>query len=81
MSHSDSTLAAEIDLVQPARGRHLSPTEIRWADPYPTDRFATGSGPCVDAAGYRRPKHLWNVWTRGGTRCCFCWRRRPYDPI
>ena len=76
-----SSLAVEVELAQPARGRHLTPTEIRWADPYPTDHFATGGGPCCDSVGYRRPKHLYNVWTRTGTRCCFCWARRSWDEL
>lgn len=81
---SDSTLVLGLDseLAQPAKGRHLSPTEVRVADPGPLDEFAGGHvGPCVDGAGYKRKRHLYVVWTRAGTRCCFCWRVRPYDPI
>lgn len=84
MSHTDSTLllGLEVELVQPARGRHLSPTEIRWADPLPTDHFASGRrGPCIDAVGYHRRRHFYAVWTRAGVRCCFCWRLRGWDPL
>lgn len=84
LPHSESTLVLglEAELCRPVRGRHLSPTEVRWADPLPTDHFGGGHyGCCVDSQGFHRPKHLFNVWTRTGTRCCFCWRRRGWEPL
>jgi hypothetical protein len=82
--HSDSTLVLglESELAQPARSRHLSKTRIGWAAPLPTDHFGNGhKGCCTDGNGYHRKAHLWNVWTRRGTRCCFCWRVRSWEPL
>lgn len=83
MSHSDSTLllGLEAEVLQPARSRVLCKTEIRWADPSPLDRFATGHGRCLDWAGHRMPKCQYTVWTRAGMRCWRCWRLRTWEPV
>lgn len=75
-----SSLLAETG-IQPARHRHTSKTRICWADPAPTDRYATGGGSCVDGAQYRRRRHCWCHESPQGTRCVYCGRLRGFEGI
>jgi hypothetical protein len=58
------------------RGEGKDKVPVPLADPDASDAFLSDSksGLCRDAAGYRRRRHDFAVWTRAGWRCLFCSR-------
>ena len=76
---SESTLVGPFDQVQHSRPRHRP---IPWADPAPTDHYATHlKGKCQDSAGVHRTEHWYGMFTRQGWRCVYCRELRRMDPI
>ena len=72
---SSSSLGQETEVVQAVRGRHLSKSEIRHADPGPLDKYAPcpTCWPCVDREGRRRAVHSWD----SDGVCVFCDEAKP----
>jgi hypothetical protein len=79
---TSSTLGMHPEVLLP-RAQHLHRVPCPLADPSARDDYdqAPGRYACVDQTGRKRKRHEYLVRTRSGTRCLFCWRRRPWEPI
>jgi len=81
---SSSSLGAVAEVREPVRGRHLSKVQIRWSDPDPScDCYAPAPRKCVcvSRAGRKREHHAYLHESPQGTRCVWCSRLRPWEPL
>ena len=80
---TSSSLGAVAEEHHPQRGRHLSKVQIRWCDPDPCDCFAPAPKrcECVSGTGRKREHHAYLHESPQGTRCVWCSRLRPWEPL